>query len=209
MDTSPDRVAAGVSDGTGRTVQKSNGNGTIDPLDGNWHFAVAVFDAGTATVKTYLDAVLETAIEPEILQGGAVGVNALSILSSTADAQLGFHAGGQGRPDPAKAVVYQSFTTEPGREYEVEFEMGGVFFRSAELELTASVHAGVGTKANLVASHSERRDRRSGNGYNPPARFQFTALSSTTTLVFTETSADSQNADPVLDNVVVRLLGGQ
>jgi ferric-dicitrate binding protein FerR (iron transport regulator) len=206
MDTAPDRIGAAVSDGTGRTVLKTDADTTIDPFDGDWHLAVAVFDAGTATVTTYLDSIRETKRAPELLSGGAVGVNALTIFSSTADAQVGFHAGNQGRPDPEAAVSYQSFRTEPGRNYEVEFEMGGIFFRNAEVELTASVHNGVGARGELLARHIERRSRQAGNGYNPPATFQFTASSTSTTLAFTETSADSMDVDPILDNILVRAL---
>ena len=209
-DTDPpgDRIGAAMSDGTGRTVQKGAANGTIDPFDGDWHLAVAVFDATTATVSTYLDSVPETATAVDVLRGGAVGVNVLTIFSSTADGQVGFNADTRGRPDPDDASIYQSFRTEPGREYEVEFEMGGIFFHDAEVAISASVHDGAGPRGNRLAQHVERRSRQSGTGYNPPARFRFTAASSTTTLVFTETSENTKDADPVLDNVSVRPING-
>jgi ferric-dicitrate binding protein FerR (iron transport regulator) len=203
-----DRIGAAMSDGIGRSVQKGNANRMVDPFDGNWHLAVAVFDAATATVSTYLDSILEATITPDLLNGGAIGVNVLTIFSSTADRQVGFHAAARGRPDPEGSSIYQSFLTEPGREYEVEFEMGGIFFHNAQVEVTASVHDGVGPGGNPLAQHVERRSRQSGNGYNPPARFRFVAASSATTLVFTETSNDSENADPVLDNVTVRAVDG-
>jgi ferric-dicitrate binding protein FerR (iron transport regulator) len=203
-----DRIGAAMSDGTGRSVQKGNANRTVDPFDGKWHLAVAVFDAATATVSNYLDSIQEATTTPDLLNGGAIGVNVLTIFSSTADRQVGFHAAARGRPNPEDASIYQSFRTEPGREYEVEFEMGGIFFHNAQVEVTASVHDGVGPRDKPLAKHVERRSRQSGNGYNPPARFHFVAASSITTLVFTETSNDSQNADPVLDNVMVRAVDG-
>jgi hypothetical protein len=59
-----DGVDAGMSDGGGRRIQGTNGNKTIDALDGNWHLLVGVFDynGGNGTVDIYLDSVLETTI---------------------------------------------------------------------------------------------------------------------------------------------------
>ncbi|MEM7012966.1 MAG: LamG domain-containing protein [Verrucomicrobiota bacterium] len=72
--TSPnDQVSAGMGDGGGRTIQKSNANGTVDPFDGQWHFVVGVFDPSTDTVSNYLDGTLESTISTEVLLGGATG----------------------------------------------------------------------------------------------------------------------------------------
>ncbi len=59
-----DGVDAGMSDGGGRRIQGTNGNDTIDALDGNWHLLVGVFDynGGNGKVDIYLDAVMETTI---------------------------------------------------------------------------------------------------------------------------------------------------
>lgn len=136
------------------------------------------------------------------------GEERFTILSSTADTQVAFLADTWDRPTAAEVSIYQSFQTEPGHDYQVEFEMGGLFYRDAPLEITASVHGGAGRQGKALARHVERRSRKSGNGYNPPARFRFTAASTVTTLVFTETSESSRSADPVLDNVSVSKFDG-
>lgn len=136
------------------------------------------------------------------------GEKEITILSSTADVQVGFNADTDGRPDPETVSLRQTFTTRPGLTYAVRFEMGAIIFNPATMEVTASVYDGLppdmpGAKTAL-AHHVESRPPGAGNGYNPPATFTFTAASDTTTLIFTETSARSLSADPVIDNVSVR-----
>jgi hypothetical protein len=59
-----DGVDAAMSDGGGRRIQGTNGNDSIDALDGNWHLIVGVFNhnGGNGKVDIYLDSVLETTI---------------------------------------------------------------------------------------------------------------------------------------------------
>lgn len=136
------------------------------------------------------------------------GEKEITILSSTADVQVGFNTDTARRPPPESVSLRQTFTTIPGRDYEVRFEMGAIIFNPATMEVTASIHDGLApARPNAeppLASHVERRSPEAGNGYNPPARFRFTASSDSSTLVFTETSANSVSADPVIDNISVR-----
>jgi ferric-dicitrate binding protein FerR (iron transport regulator) len=136
------------------------------------------------------------------------GEREVTILSSTADVQVGFNSDTDSRPDPEDVTLRQTFITRPGMTYAVRFEMGAIIFDPATMEVTATVFNGIppeipGAKTAL-ARHVESRAPEAGNGYNPPASFTFTATSDTTTLIFTETSARSLSADPVIDNVSVR-----
>ena len=87
------------------------------------------------------------------------------------------------------------------------FGMGAFFFRrDNSLEITASVHDGADpATGRLLGRMTERRSAAAGNGYNAPVTFTFTASSATTTLVFTETSANTDDADPVIDNISVKI----
>lgn len=132
------------------------------------------------------------------------GEREFTILSSTGDTQLGFNANLPGRPPAEDVTVLQSFATTPGREYEVSFEMGGVFFAPHSVEITAVVRGGAGRGGAVLARHVEERRHDAGHGYNPRVRFRFAADSSFSTLVLTETSLATESADPVIDNVEVR-----
>ena len=134
------------------------------------------------------------------------GESSVTTLSSTADVQVAFNADVDHTPDPADTTLQQSFATEPGAEYEVRFEMGGIFFSNALLELEVSAHRGTEPGDSPLASFKAQRDASSGNGYNPPARFTFKAASTLTTLSFVETTQNTISSDPVLDNVTVRRL---
>jgi len=127
-------------------------------------------------------------------------------VSPTNDVQIGFQDDTVGRPAAEDVIISQSFTTEPGTRYEVEFGMGAFFWlRDTTLEITASVRDGTDHATGpLLAQHAERRSRSMGSGYNAPTRFTFTAASTTTTLVFTETSGNTDDADPVIDNISVK-----
>ena len=135
------------------------------------------------------------------------GEGDVTVLSSTRDIQVGFNTDTQDKPDAESVSLYQTFATEPGREYVVQFEMGAIFFQPLPMEMTVSVYDGIAAgnlaSGETLGSSIERREPSAGNGYNPAARFTFTATSARSTLVFTETSASSSSADPVLDNVSV------
>lgn len=134
------------------------------------------------------------------------GEQTVTILSSTADVQVAFQADTPHQPDAEDVTLRQAFATEPGEEYVVEFEMGAIFFGEASLELTAAAHRGTDIAGSPLAVITAKREHSQGDGYNPPARFTFTAASTVTTLAFTETSTFSVSSDPVLDNVSVRPL---
>ena len=90
--------------------------------------------------------------------------------------------------------------------------MGGYFgTKSAgDVSIVALVYDGDAVSGSALAQKSTRRvGNYNGNkGYNPRVKFIFTAKSARSTLVFTETSANSDNASPVLDNVAVRVHQG-
>lgn len=135
------------------------------------------------------------------------GENGTTVASPTADVQIGFQDDTVGMPPADAVTVRQTFSTVPGTGYEVEFGMGAFFFRrDNSLEITASVHDGTDpATGRLLGRMAERRLSSAGNGYNAPATFTFTASSATTTLVFTETSGNTDDADPVIDNISVRV----
>jgi ferric-dicitrate binding protein FerR (iron transport regulator) len=134
------------------------------------------------------------------------GDRSITTLSSTADLQIAFSVDVPHPPDRADTTLQQTFATEPGAKYEVQFEMGGIFFSNALLEVAVSVHRGTEIAGSPLATLTTVRDASSGNGYNPPARFTFKAASTLTTLSFVETSKNTTSSDPVLDNVSVRRL---
>lgn len=134
------------------------------------------------------------------------GEDGAVIVSPTADVQIGFQDDTVGKPAADDVSIRQSFSTVPGTRYVVEFGMGAFFFRrDNSLEITASVQDGTdSTTGRLLGQTVDRRSYTEGTGYNRPASFTFTAESSTTTLVFTETSANTDDADPVIDNISVK-----
>lgn len=137
------------------------------------------------------------------------GSDGRTIVSSTADVQVGFRSGPVryevGTPDDS---IWQSFATVPGRQYEVRFEMGGFFAKAGDLSVTATVHDGATPSGPPLAQAAETRvgARPADSGYNPPAKFTFTARSGRATLVLAETSPDSDLGAPAVDNVSVRNL---
>lgn len=134
------------------------------------------------------------------------GESGTTVVSSTADVQVGFNDDTVGRPSAAAVSIRQSFPTEPGTRYSVRFEMGAFFSGHAgPLEITARVHDGTDLQTGgMLGQMIEQRLPSRGNGYNSPAGFTFTAASTTATLVFTETSPNTDDADPVLDNISVK-----
>jgi hypothetical protein len=134
------------------------------------------------------------------------GLNGVTIVSSTADVQVGFRDGTVGQPAADDVTIRQNFTTVPGVKYVVGFEIGACFYQANSVEITAAVFDGAGPSCGVVfGCFVERRSPSEGNGYNAPARFTFTARSHLTTLAFTETSADTYAVDPVIDNISVKV----
>lgn len=146
---------------------------------------------------------------------GALGLGSgwSNLVSPTGDVQVSFS---NTRPHHEVGTrddsIWQTFPTTPGQEYEVSFEMGGYFVagKRGDVSVTATAHDGSDPSGGHLGSNSSRRagNRNSDNGYNPRTIFTFTALSTQTTLVLTETSANSDLASPVIDNIVVRPLPG-
>ncbi len=133
-----------------------------------------------------------------------------TIVSSTADVQVGFHNGPYsytvGTPDDS---IWQTFTTVPGQQYEVSFEMGGFFSSQGNLRITATIYNGSATSGSALAQTSASRSGKgpADNGYNKPTQFTFTAQSGLTTLALTETSPNSKVSAPAIDNVSVKKVG--
>lgn len=132
-----------------------------------------------------------------------------NLLSPTADVQVSFSS----NAPPGDEVgtldnsIWQTFATIPGQDYDVRFDMGGYFVSGSKgnLRITAKVYDGLATSGRAIGQTSARRagNRNSDNGYNRAVSFTFTARSTQTTLMFTETSPNSYNSAPALDNVVV------
>ncbi len=132
------------------------------------------------------------------------GAGKVAVLSSTSDVQVGFNINVPRTPPEETVRLYQTFETEPGRDYEVRFEMGGIFYSENTVAVSAAARDGAGPGGDVLGEHVERRTPEEGNGYNPPASFRFRAASAATTLIFTEVSESTRRADPVIDNVSVK-----
>lgn len=133
-----------------------------------------------------------------------------NLLSPSEDIQVSFQ--NSRRPYVVGSIddsLWQTFMTQPGQQYEVSFDMGGYFgTKSAgDVSVTAYVYDGESISGGALAQKTTRRvGNYNGNkGYNPRVKFLFTAKSTSSTIVFTETSANSDNSSPVLDNVAVRI----
>lgn len=133
-----------------------------------------------------------------------------NLLSPTEDIQVSFH--NSRKPYEVGTIddsLWQTFMTEPGSRYEVSFDMGGYFGtnKPGDVSITAFVYDGDATSGPHLAKKSSRRvgNYNGSKGYNARVKFLFTAKSTSSTLVLTETSANSDSASPVLDNVAVRL----
>ena len=131
------------------------------------------------------------------------GEHGTTVVSSTADVQVGFQNDTVGTPVESDVSIRQNFTTVPGTRYVVGFEMGAIFFKQTTIELTASVYDAADSGI-LLGRLVQQRNADEGNGYNSPARFTFMAESASTTLIFTETSPNTDDADPVIDNISVK-----
>jgi ferric-dicitrate binding protein FerR (iron transport regulator) len=163
-----------------------------------------------------------------LLPGWSFGRD-VTVAHRSANGALGLGSGGSNLVSPTKDVqisfnntasnyevgtlddsIWQTFTTVPQQEYEVRFEMGGYFVArgQGDVSVTATVYDGLATSGQALGQISDRRagNGNRDNGYNPPVAFTFTARSSSTTLVLTETSPNSDKAAPAIDNVIVRAL---
>mgnify|MGYP006288867471 CR=1 FL=1 len=87
LDTDGGQMAGDVGDGSGRTIQKADANGTVDPFDSDWHHLAFTMDATVGSgsevnIQVFIDGVLETSEELATLDGGAQPpiTNALSDL---------------------------------------------------------------------------------------------------------------------------------
>jgi ferric-dicitrate binding protein FerR (iron transport regulator) len=129
-----------------------------------------------------------------------------TIFSSTADVQVGFRNGPTnytvGTLDDS---IWQTFSTVPGQLYEVSFEMGAYFPEIGNLRVRTAVYNGAATSgsplAQTSASHSGKTLAESG--YRKPTKFTFTAESSRSTIVLTETSPNTHMTAVAIDNVSV------
>jgi hypothetical protein len=133
-----------------------------------------------------------------------------NLLSPTEDIQVSFH--NSRHPYEVGTMedsLWQTFMTEPGIQYEVSFDMGAYFGanRPGDVSITAFVYDGDAISGVPLAKKSSRRvgNYNGSKGYNARVKFLFTAQSRSSTLVLTETSANSDTASPVLDNVAVRV----
>lgn len=129
----------------------------------------------------------------------------VTVVSPTGDIQIAFNDNTSNPPAPEDASIWQTIATVPGTKYRVEFEMGAIFFNRRTLQVTASVHDGTDpATGKLLGKRNDSRSPTEGNGYNTPVSFTFTAHSTTSTLIFTETSVETLDADPVIDNISVK-----
>lgn len=144
---------------------------------------------------------------------GALGLGSgrNNLVSPTEDVQISFNNTAPnyevGTLDDS---IWQSFTTVPQQEYEVHFEMGGYFVArgQGDVRVTATAYDGLATSGQALGQVSDSRTGKGNrdNGYNAPVSFTFTARSSRTTLILTETSPNSDKAAPAIDNIIVRAL---
>ncbi|MBT8037282.1 MAG: DUF642 domain-containing protein [Verrucomicrobiae bacterium] len=135
------------------------------------------------------------------------GVDDTTIVSSTGDTQIGFRSRDlDHKVGTSDNSIWQTFNTIPGYQYEVSFEMGGVFVNSGDLRITATVYDGaVTTGLHLTQASASRTGKSvSDSGYSKPTKFVFIAKSKQTTLVLTETSPDTRISSPAIDNVSVK-----
>ena len=180
------------------------------------------FEAGSGPDDSKFGVKANAALLPGWQFGGDV-----SIALRSANGTLGFGSGWSNLVSPTGDVqvsfsnttphhevgtrddsIWQTFPTTPGHAYEVSFDMGAYFVtgKRGDVSVTATIHDGSAPSGSQLGRKSSRRagDRNSDNGYNPRTSFTFTALSPETTLVLTETSANSDLASPVIDNIAVR-----
>jgi hypothetical protein len=108
---------------------------------------------------------------------------------------VAFHDGGTA-PD---AVLAQSFSTSAGQTYFLAFDAGAFSqVNQAEQRMQVTVQGNSTLLSQLVSVFAPGN----GNRYLPQS-FYFVADSSTTTLMFQDTSATTQDVDLLLDNVRV------
>ena len=99
----------------------------------------------------------------------------------------------------ANGVLSRSFPTTPGKTYQLAFDLGTAGTRTSNWTQQLNINVqGSGILINKNAALT-----RSYSGINNwfPWDYQFTANSTTTTVIFTDTSPQTSSIDLVLDNV--------
>lgn len=104
--------------------------------------------------------------------------------------------GGQTTPT---AVLSQSFATEPGRTYQVDFRVGILALNSGELVLGMDI----GGNAPLLSRTASLSGNGQGDSVWTARSHTFTADSTTTTLTFRDLSPTADGRDLLLDDVRV------
>ena len=170
----------------------------VDPADANWGNAATASNLPSWSFGSSMSVALNSG-------DGTLGFGngSTNIVSSTSDVQLAFNDNVSGTPAAANVTVSQTFATVPGITYTVAFEMGGIFFAANYMEITASVFDGAATSGTNLGQLVEGRANTDGSGYNAPVSFTFTADTIQSTLVFVETSGNTNSANPAIDNVSV------
>jgi hypothetical protein len=112
----------------------------------------------------------------------------------------------------ANGILYQSLTTVPGQTYTVGYDFGNYSSTAtSSQQLLAQVFDGAGPFVNSgltpLSQLTSTDSLGTNNGVNAEflARqtFTFTAVSTTSTIQFTDKSTQASNSDGVLDNVTV------
>ena len=170
----------------------------VDPTNANWGNAATASNLPSWSFGSSVSVALNSG--DGTLGFGNGGTN---IVSSTGDVQLAFNDNTSGAPAAADVTVSQTFSTVPGTTYTVAFEMGGIFFAANPMEITASVFDGTATSGADLGQLVESRANTDGSGYNVPVSFTFTADTIQSTLVFVETSGNTNSSNPAIDNVSV------
>jgi lysophospholipase L1-like esterase len=98
------------------------------------------------------------------------------------------------------AVISQTFTTVPGTEYTLAYQVGIVGGPSNEQRLQMQIN---GSSALLPTTVETVTGTVSGNATWTPKSYTFTADSTVTTLTFTDISASTLGADLLLDHIRV------
>lgn len=102
-----------------------------------------------------------------------------------------------GGDHPADVWISQDFNTVPGADYEVSFYVGRLGLGADPVSLTATVLSGSGeVLQSLVAVPPV-------HGYGNKQKLVFQAVSSVSTLKFTDTSSEAKSVDVALDHVSV------
>jgi uncharacterized repeat protein (TIGR02543 family) len=96
------------------------------------------------------------------------------------------------------ATLRQTFDTVPGQTYAVGFRLGRAGPGGGTMSLVAEVTSNGGTNLGSLTATAP-----GSPGYGPAQTFSFTATTSTSTLIFTDTSSATTAVDLLLDNVFI------